>query len=122
APAEPKLARMTDRLTAAQGLQRDELLTSPNGQFSLVLQQDGNLVLTDQAGQPVWASSTDGRDVSRATMQEDGNFVLYSSTNEPAWAADTFGNEGAYLVLQDDRNLVIYSAEGAPLWATNTAA
>ena len=113
---------MTDRLTSGQGLQVNESLASPNGQFALVLQPDGNLVLNDQDGQPVWASGTDGRDVSTAMMQADGNFVLYSPTNEPMWASDTYGNDGASLLLQDDRNLVIYNAEGAPLWATNTTA
>ena len=111
---------MSDRLDPGQALQVNESLVSPNGQFSLVLQPDGNLVLYEQAGQPVWASGTDGREVSTATMQEDGNLVLYSPTGEPVWASDTYGNEGAYLILQDDRNLVIYGADGTPLWATNT--
>ena len=113
---------MTDRLDPGQGLQVNDSLASPNGQFSVVLQPDGNLVLNDQDGQPVWASGTDGRDVATATMQEDGNFVLYSDANEPVWASDTSGNNGASVVLQDDRNLVIYSAEGAALWATDTSA
>jgi hypothetical protein len=113
-------ARMTDRLDSGQGLQVDESLDSPSGQLSLVLQSDGNLVLYDQDRQPVWASGTDGQDVSTATMQEDGNLVLYSSGGSAVWASDTSGNDGAYLVVQDDRNLVIYSADGAPIWATNT--
>lgn len=112
---------MTDRLTPGQALQVNESIASPNGLFSLVLQEDGNLVLYDQDQQPVWASGTDGQQVSTATMQEDGNFVLSSPAGDPVWASDTYGNNRAYLVLQDDRNLVVYSAEGAPLWATNTA-
>jgi hypothetical protein len=112
---------MTDRLNPGESLQVDESLGSSNGQFSLVLQEDGNLVLYGQDGQPVWASGTDGQDVTRATMQDDGNLVLYSSGGDAVWAANTFGNDGAYLALQDDRNVVIYGADGAPLWATNTS-
>jgi hypothetical protein len=111
---------MTDRLTPGQSLQVNESLTSSAGQFSLELQDDGNLVLYDADRQPVWAAGTDGQQVSRATMQEDGNLVLYSPGGDPLWASDTYGNDGAYVVLQDDRNLVIYSADGNPIWATNT--
>ena len=112
---------MTDRMSAEQSLGVNESLQSPNGYFSLVLQEDGNLVLYDQADQPVWATETDGQEVSRATLQQDGNLVLDSPEGAPVWASDTYGNSGAYLVLQDDRNLVIYNAEYTPLWATNTA-
>lgn len=112
---------MTDRLTNGQSLQPSESLASPNGSFSLSLQTDGNLVLYDQDGQPVWASGTDGREVGSATMQEDGNLVLNAPDGGPVWASDSYGNDGAYVVVQDDRNVVIYSADGAPVWATNTA-
>jgi outer membrane protein assembly factor BamB len=111
---------MTDRLNSGQGLQVGESLGSPDGRFSLTLQPDGNLVLYDQDSQPVWASATDGQEVSSATMQEDGNLVLNSAGGDPVWASDTYGNDGAYLVLQDDRNVVIYNANDAPLWATDT--
>lgn len=113
---------MTDRLGSDQRLQVNESLESPSGQHSLLLQEDGNLVLYDQDRQPVWASGTDGQQVSDATMQADGNLVLHGPSGDAVWASDTYGNNGAYLVLQDDRNLVIYAADGSPLWATNTTA
>jgi hypothetical protein len=119
-PLETRLDCMADRLNSGGQLQLNESLGSASAEFSLVLQQDGNLVLYDQQSQPVWASGTEGQSVSAARMQEDGNFVLYTSTDEPVWATDTYGNEGAYLVLQDDRNLVLHGADGNPLWATNT--
>ncbi len=112
---------MTDRLNPGESLQPDESLTSPNEQFSLRLQEDGNLVLYSQDGQPMWATGTDGQAVSTATMQDDGNLVLYSPGGDAVWASNTVGNEGAYLVLQDDGNLVMYAADGAPIWATNTS-
>jgi hypothetical protein len=113
---------MADRLASAQRLQVNESLASPSGRYSLLLQEDGNLVLYDQDGQPVWASGTDGQPVSELTMQADGNLVLYASSGGALWASDTYGNDGAYLVLQDDRNLVLYAADGSPIWATNTTA
>jgi hypothetical protein len=112
---------MTDRLNPGESLQVAESLSSPNGQFSLRLQEDGNLVLYSQDGQPMWATGTDGQEVSTATMQADGNLVLYSPGGDAVWASNTFGADGAYLVLQDDGNLVIYGADGSPLWASNTS-
>ena len=112
---------MTDRLSSEESLVPNESLRSANGQFSLLLQQDGNLVLYEQETQPVWATGTDGQEIARATMQQDGNLVLYTASGQAAWASETDGNEGAYLVVQDDRNVVIYSAAEDPLWATNTS-
>jgi len=111
---------MRNRLSAGQALQINESLTSSNGQFSLELQDDGNLVLYDADHQPVWASGTDGQEVSGARMQQDGNLVIYSPGGDSIWASDTYGNDEAYAVLQDDRNLVIYTSDSNPVWATNT--
>lgn len=111
---------MADRLSAEQSLSPGESLQSPNGQFSLTLQDDGNLVLY-AGSDAVWATGTNGQPVARATMQADGNLVLYSSEGEAVWASNTDGNPGAYLVLQDDQNLVVYSTDNAPVWATDTA-
>src|SRR5437667_11012291 len=103
---------MTDRLNPGESLQVDESLTSPNEQFSLRLQEDGNLVLNAQDGQPMWATGTDGQDVSTASMQGDGNLVLYSPGGDAVWASNTFGNDGAHLDLLDDVNLVMTADDG----------
>src|SRR5262245_52733882 len=76
-------ASMSDRLSSGERLAVNESLGSPSGQFSLVLQDDGNLVLYDQDHAPVWASGTDGQQVSSATMQADGNLVLSTSAGDP---------------------------------------
>ncbi len=110
-----------DRLNAGEALHVNDSLTSPSGEYLLTLQPDGNLVLYQQEHQPVWATGTDGQDVSTASMQEDGNLVLYSSSGDAVWATETDGNAGASVVLQDDCNLVIYSSDNMPLWATNTS-
>ncbi len=88
----------------------------PNGQYSLVLQQDGNLVVYEKDCQRVWATGTDSQEIARATMQKHGNLVLYAANADAAWASDTVGGVGAYLVGQDDRNAVIYSADGDAPW------
>jgi nucleoid-associated protein YgaU len=108
---------MGDTLQKGEKLEVGQSLTSNNGAYRLVLQEDGNLVL--YAGeQSVWATATDGQDVKRAEVQEDGNFVLYTP-DKPVWASQTAGADNVRLVLQDDRNLVLYSGDDAK-WSSET--
>ncbi|WP_167837784.1 right-handed parallel beta-helix repeat-containing protein [Nocardia altamirensis] len=102
-----------------EGLYPGQSLSSCDGRFTLTLQTDGNLVLT-QTGNPIWATATDGRDSVVAIMQKDGNFVVYSSAGEPIWSTGTNPN-GSTLAVQNDGNTVVYTAGGQPLWSTNTA-
>lgn len=108
---------MGDRLEEGQKLLVGNSLTSKNGAYKLILQEDGNLVLYSGAD-AVWATATDGQGVERAEVQEDGNFVLYTA-DKPVWASQTKGKKKVLLVLQDDRNLVLYSEEG-PVWKSDT--
>jgi Ricin-type beta-trefoil lectin domain-like len=95
-------------------------LTSTNGRYSLIQQQDGNLVLYNHVNTPLWASGMNGKSVQRCTMQPDGNLVQYLPYKVAAWASNTDGHEGAYLIVQDDGNVVIYGKDDQSLWATNT--
>lgn len=98
-------------------------LRSPNGQYELIMQADGNLVLYDQ-GVAFWATGTVGSGATRATMQNDGNLVLYDDNNNAVWATNSNRESpflpGPILKLQDDRNLVIYHSNADPLWSSNT--
>ncbi|MFB7722203.1 LysM peptidoglycan-binding domain-containing protein [Nocardia sp. NPDC058058] len=89
------------------------------GAYSLTLQNDGNLVLTDPSGKVEWASATNGQDVTRAALQADGNFVLYKGDGSAAWSTETNGKSVDRLVVQPDRNVVIYG-DGGPVWSTET--
>ena len=108
---------MTDTLTEGQKLEKGGSLTSLNGAYTLILQDDGNLVLYARE-QAVWSTDTDGQDVVRAEVQTDGNFVLYTP-DKPVWHTDTKGKKDVKLVLQDDRNLVLYTTNG-PAWSSKT--
>src|SRR5664280_757320 len=89
-------------------------ITSPNGQFHLAMQGDGNLVEYDGTT-PAWATGTNSSSSSVA-MQGDGNLVVYDSSHNPKWASNTSGNSGAYLVLADNGILTVDSASGVALW------
>lgn len=108
---------MADTLTEGQKLEAGQSITSNNGAYSLTLQQDGNLVLSEY-DTVVWATGTNGTSPERAEVQSDGNFVLYAD-GKPVWHSDTEGKDNVRLVLQDDRNLVLYSGD-SPAWATAT--
>ena len=60
-------------LNTNETLQLDQCLQ--NGIFTLALQGDGNLCLYG-AGEFIWQTGTNDRDVRTGTMQEDGNFCL----------------------------------------------
>jgi hypothetical protein len=107
-------------LTANVSLTANQSLASCNGDYTLTMQGDGNLVLY-QGGTALWASGTAGSAADEAIMQGDGNFVLYTSSGTPVWASNTAGNAGANLDVQNDGNVVIYSASGSALWSTGTA-
>lgn len=105
-----------DRLLPGQGLVMNTSIRSANGQYTMVLQSDGNLVVYGPSGAS-WAASTSGLPSAQAVLQGDGNFVVYGPTGQVYWNSQTSGHAGAVMIMQDDGNLVIYDANGAPLWA-----
>ena len=102
-------------LLAGSQLGLGQSITSPNGQYRLALQGDGNLVELD-GSTTAWAAGTNPGGVS-AVMQGDGNFVVYSASNSPLWASNTSGNSGADLVLTDNGTLEVVAQGGTTLWA-----
>jgi hypothetical protein len=95
-------------LAPGRSLFRGAALRSANGQFTLKMQADGNLVLYDNRGgapAPIWVRG-DLR-AYRLTNQHDGNLVLYDYLNQPLWASSTRGTDGSTLRLQDDGALVV---------------
>ena len=113
--ATPVFAR--DTLNPGDTLRPGERLTSDNQQYTLVLEQNGNLVL--YAGRrALWASNTQGQRVQTCIMQSDGNLVLLLRNGQPVWSTNTTDKPGSFLVLQNDGNLVIY--QPYPVWASNT--
>lgn len=78
------MANMGQMLGAGQQLNKNGYLWT--GDYQLVFQDDGNLVLYMSPGpnQVVkWASNTYGQDAQYAIMQTDGNLVIYGSDQPP---------------------------------------
>jgi hypothetical protein len=92
-------------------------LLSSNGQFQLVYQNDGNLVLYRTSdGNVRWATNTNGTVPGVLIMQTDGNLVLYRGTGGAIWSSGT-NTGGSHFDVQTDGNLVIYRPNGTPAWA-----
>ena len=101
-----------------QSLNANQQLWSPNGNYFLVYQGDGNLVLYTWDGFVVWQAYLANTDPGSLVMQSDGNLVVYDGWGDARWWTGTDGHNGAYLAVQDDGNLVVYSAGGGQaLWA-----
>jgi hypothetical protein len=100
-------------LAAGGTLTEGDYLESDGGEYKLIMQGDGNLVLYHE-GKALWSSETGGNPGSYAVMQGEGNLVVYDGSTA-TWNSSTWGFSGAYLVLQNEGNLVVYQ-DGHPLW------
>ena len=74
------------------------------------MQEDGNLVVVDGGGQPLWNSGTNGNPGAQLVLQQDGNLVV-ARGQQALWSSSTgvqvaqqgrpqgqggFGNQGGY--------------------------
>ncbi|CAF1106878.1 unnamed protein product [Didymodactylos carnosus] len=115
-----------DTLRSGQQLERKEGLTSQNGAYRLVMQDDGNLVLyvsdKDVPANALWTTGTFSKGPHHFIVQRDGNLAIYDGEHRSAWASNTSRQDAdqGRLVLQDDGNLVFYDNSNQAVWASNT--
>ncbi len=106
-------------LSAGMTLKGGDYLLSPNGQYSAVMQDDGNFVLywgrwPDRVVGPMWATDSNGKSGVTATMQTDGNLVL----NGGGWSTGTPGKSGPlFAAMQDNGDFALWL--GTPGAATS---
>jgi hypothetical protein len=110
-------AEWQDTLGQNETLIVSEGLRSTNGNYTLVLQEDGNLVTYDSHKKALWNSGTDGSGAIECVMQGDGNLLLKDRGGRVVWATYTDGCDKAKLKMQNDGNLVIYNERGMAVWA-----
>jgi hypothetical protein len=105
-------------------------MTSLNGRFRFIMQEDGNVVLYTESDvmmsdEPIWSSGTDKRTDGpfQLLLQADGNLVAYNEAGDAFWSSEIAEEQrtGPYiLIMQDDGNVVLYNSEGASIWMTDT--
>ncbi|CAM5386225.1 hypothetical protein STENM223S_07389 [Streptomyces tendae] len=87
----------------------------------LAMQDDGNLVITSNAGKVLWQTGTAGNVRATARMQSDGNLTVTKADGATIlWSSKTSA-PGGYALLQDRGNLLINNAKGQSLWSSGTA-
>ncbi|MFF4248076.1 mannose-binding protein [Streptomyces sp. NPDC001822] len=113
-PAPPKPDWTTATISAPSVIGVDQAWTT--NRIKMVMQTDGNLVVLNEEGKPIWASMTFGPN-HRAIFQPDGNLVIHNGDDRPIWASKTHDHPGAQLVLRPDAKVVVV-ANGTVLWST----
>ncbi len=113
-------AAMKDTLGPNEKIKVSEILRSKNGQYTLAMQKDGNLVAYDGQSKAIWSSDTSGRGAVECVLQSDGNLLLKDRNGRAVWSTYTDGHKNAKLAMQDDGNLVIYSERGLAVWANGS--
>jgi hypothetical protein len=103
-------------LIAGARLLPERELASQGGSYVLRYQSDGNLVIYQRGGGPVWSANTVGQSAGHLEMQADGNLVMYNAFSQPVWASATWGFPGAYASILDDGHLVIVDTSAVPIW------
>lgn len=109
----PLLGGMNPNMELFQG----QGVRSTSSDYLLIHQSDGNVVMYDAQGNPLWSTGTQGMPSGRLVMQGDGNLVLYDTSGNPIWDSQTYDRPGSRLAVQDDGNLVIYDASNNPVWS-----
>lgn len=96
---------------------KEEKNYSASGEYYLVFQHDGNLVMYYRSkSNPIWSSNTQGRG-DRAVFQQDGNLVVYDQNNIAVFATNRTNRDIDKLTVQDDGNLVIYTYNDQVVWS-----
>lgn len=106
-----------DRLGSGQSLSQGDYLLSANGNYAVIYQADGNLVVYSLAGlrKATWSSGTARRNALRCELTPEGKLAVVESEGRVAWSTPRAAPEGT-LVMQDDGNLVLYTPDGQARW------
>ncbi|MEU0137658.1 mannose-binding protein [Streptomyces sp. NPDC006296] len=112
--AAPKPDWTTVAVSAPSVLEVNQAWTT--NRIRMIMQADGNLVVLNEEGKPIWAAMTFGPN-HRAIFQPDGNLVIHNGDDRPIWASKTHDHPGAQLVLRADAKVVVVDG-GNVVWST----
>ena len=101
-----------------------QTLTSPNGKFTLCIDNEGDLVVNDDEDDEIWVSETDVKGIAPyvLVLRDNNNLSLYDYYGTRIWCNNMTGkgHGKAYLRIKDDGNLVMYDEGETELWCTKT--
>lgn len=98
-------------------------LSSPSGAYTLVHQDDGNLVLYDNpAHRAVWATNTWWAGDGWAELTEEGDLVVRNLCGAPVWQSGTAGTGAERLVVDDEGGLALLDDSNSVVWQIRSGA
>ncbi|BAY60188.1 hypothetical protein NIES22_02460 [Calothrix brevissima NIES-22] len=112
-------------LFPGQFLLPNDYLTSPNGQYKLIYQNDGNLVLYNRfsGNLPVWSSNTSGNSAGMVMLDPQGMLRMYDVDWNQVWSGGRSCNGGYIKVLDSGEFVVNAPVEGDKVvWRTKGGA
>jgi hypothetical protein len=91
-------------------------LVSPDGRFEVMMQCDGNVIVS---GGVVWTTKTEGNGGAVLEMQADGNLAVLRGRTH-LWDSKTYGHAGSGLEIGDDGVMAIYmyDPERRKIWSS----
>ena len=95
-------------------------LTSANGQYTLTLEQSGDLVIRNTGGTLIWNSCTGQGRSLYAQVDSGGQLRIYDTAQTAIWTAGTSGNAGAKLTMENSGIAVLRTSGGTTLWSSTT--
>ncbi|MFE7508253.1 NlpC/P60 family protein [Promicromonospora sp. NPDC057488] len=99
-------------------LNTNERLVSPNGQYNLLMQENGNLVLRNASGTILWHPEMDGSGSVKAEITDAGNVVLRQADGDVTWASGTtkWAASATTLEVTDNGNVLLSNTDRDHLW------
>lgn len=120
-PSNPELGAK-DRLNPGEQLTKDQRISSPNGEFTLIMQGDNNCVLYKKDKGLIWArGKTGGIPAEKLHFRADGELELLTWSGDQKWVTGTAGrgNDRSIFAVRDDGNMVI-ETDGQVVWSSKT--
>lgn len=99
-------------------LDAGERLYSPNGDYSLTMHTEGNLILRQVSdGEIVWHPRAGGLGGTKVGISEYGNVVIWTASGKAVWASGTSRwKGGTRLKVTDYGHVVLFNNAGDVLW------
>jgi hypothetical protein len=116
--AAPPASAWPAKISIGSELNTNERLVSPNGNYNLLMQENGNLVLRNASGTILWHPEMDGSGSVKAEITDAGNVVLRQADGDVMWASGTTRWAGSATTLEvtDHGNVLLSNAAGDHLW------
>ena len=98
-------------------LKKGDSLTSENGEYKLILQENGNLQVL-YGTMVVWSSNTINSNAEDLHFARSGNLVISGTAQQTYWSTNTANTspKAEILVISDDGDLQLLSKDNQRVW------